>query len=154
MPVQHNLRHYSSFPGKGHRIFHFQVLLLLAFLCSEPRTVFIPHQLQNKVLWHFIKSLLSFISWRVQEHCCSAFLLHYILMSNSVFSLQDLPWSIRAEKNNQSAFTEIPSSCWLSINWNQEATAIKGFSSLQMRSCAAAAPRKAEGPGWNEGIFP
>lgn len=104
--VQRNLRHYSFFPEKGTESSTLGVLFLLAFLCSESRIAFIPHQFQDKVFWHFIKSLLSLIPWRVHECCCSAFLLHYIWMRNKCIFIARPVLKYKGRKE-QSLFTPI-----------------------------------------------
>lgn len=93
---------------KWHRIFAFQ-FCFLAFLCSDwmmcatclyyPQLPLSHISCKPKVFWHFIRSLVNSIPWRLQEYRCSAFLLHSILMRNHLFSLQELPWSIKRKKN-------------------------------------------------------
>lgn len=155
MSVQCNLRHYSYFPEKDTESSTFKPCFYLHFSVVSPELPLSRISCKIKSSDILSKSLLSFIPWRVHKHLCSAFLLHYTLIRNIVFSLQNLLWERKFESvKEQSASTEITSSCWLSLNWSQEATGIKGFSSLRVRSCAAAAHRKAEGTGWNEGVSP
>lgn len=109
MSVQCDLRHYSSFPENGTESSLFSSAFFLAFLCSDwmmcatclyyPQLPLSHISCKPKVFWHFIRSLVNSIPWRLQEYRCSAFLLHSILMRNHLFSLQELPWSIKRKKN-------------------------------------------------------